>query len=347
MTISYNWLSEYLPETVQPERLSQILTSIGLEVEGTEQYESHKGGLKGLVVGEVLTCEKHPNADKLKLTTVNTGASEPLKIVCGAPNVAAGQKVIVAPIGTTIYPLGGDAVTMEAAKIRGEESQGMICAEDEIGLGTSHNGILVLPEDSKPGMPASNLFNIYTDTIFEIGLTTNRMDAMSHWGVARDVSAYLSHHDKKNAGPKIPASKALPAFKGKNPIEVSVENAAACPRYSGICINNVSIGTSPQWLQDKLKAIGLKPINNMVDITNFILHETGQPLHAFDADKIAGNKIIVKNLSQGTPFITLDGKERKLNDFDLMICDAEGGMCIGGVYGGQNSGVTDTTKNIF
>lgn len=354
MTISYNWLSEYLPtgqaglpEIVQPDRLSHILTSIGLEVEAVVPYESHKGGLKGLVTGEVLTCEKHPNADKLKLTTVNIGKPEPLRIVCGAHNVAAGQKVIVAPIGTTIYPSTGEPVTMKAAKIRGEESQGMICAEDEIGLGSSHDGILVLPENIKPGTPASEIFKIYTDTIFEIGLTPNRMDAMSHWGVARDVSAYLSHHDKKNGGSKLPAIKALSAFKGKNPIEVSVENTAACPRYSGICINNVTIGPSPEWLQNKLQAIGVKPISNIVDITNFILHETGQPLHAFDADKIAGKKVIVKNLPQGTPFITLDGKERKLNDFDLMICDAEGGMCIGGVYGGLNSGVTSATKNIF
>ncbi|HMR83065.1 MAG TPA: phenylalanine--tRNA ligase subunit beta [Niabella sp.] len=347
MIISYKWLSEYLPESVQPERLSHILTSIGLEVEATEHYESHKGGLKGLVTGEVLTCEKHPNADKLKLTTVNTGQPEPLRIVCGAPNVAAGQKVIVAPIGTTIYPLNSEPVTMKAAKIRGEESQGMICAEDEIGLGSSHEGILVLPENTKPGTPASEIFKIYTDTLFEIGLTPNRMDAMSHWGVARDISAYLSHHDKKNGGLKLPAIKALPAFKGKNPVEVSVENTAVCPRYSGICINNVTIGPSPEWLQNKLQAIGVKPISNIVDITNFILHETGQPLHAFDADKIAGKKVIVKNLPQGTPFVTLDGKERKLNDFDLMICDAEGGMCIGGVYGGFNSGVTGTAQNIF
>lgn len=354
MTISYNWLSEYLPagqaglsEKVQPERLSQILTSIGLEVEAVEHYESHKGGLKGLVVGEVLTCEKHPNADKLKLTTVNTGAAEPLKIVCGAQNVAVGQKVIVAPIGTTIYPLNAEPITMKAAKIRGEESKGMICAEDEVGLGNSHNGILVLSETAKPGTPVADLFNIYTDTIFEIGLTPNRMDAMSHWGVARDVSAYLAHHDKKNGGPKLPAIKALPAFKGKNPLEVTVENTAACPRYSGISIHNVTIAPSPQWLQDKLKSIGVKPISNLVDITNFILHETGQPLHAFDADKIAGQKVIVKNLPQDTPFITLDGKERKLNSFDLMICDNNGGMCIGGVYGGLNSGVTDATKNIF
>ncbi len=350
MTISYNWLKEYLPAgqaTVQPERISHILTSIGLEVEATEHYESFKGGLKGLVTGEVLSCEKHPNADKLKLTTVNTGAAEPLKIVCGAPNVAMGQKVVVAPIGATIYPLNGAPLTMKAAKIRGEESQGMICAEDEIGLGISHEGIMVLPDDTKPGTPLSEIYKTYTDTIFEIGLTPNRMDAMSHWGVARDVAAYLSHHDQKNSGPKLPAIKALPAFKGKGPLKVSVENTDACPRYSGISIHNVNIGPSPEWLQNRLKSIGVKTINNLVDITNFILHETGQPLHAFDADKIAGKQVVVKNLPQGTPFITLDGKERKLNETDLMICDADGGMCIAGVYGGINSGVTESTQNIF
>lgn len=347
MTISYKWLSEYLPETIQPERLSQILTSIGLEVESMERYESLKGGLKGLVIGEVLSCEKHPNADKLSLTTVNIGANEPLRIVCGAPNVAAGQKVVVAPIGTTIYPLGAEPITMKAAKIRGEESQGMICAEDEIGLGASHNGILVLPENAIPGAPASDLFEVYVDTIYEIGLTPNRMDAMSHWGVARDVSAYLALHDKVKSKAKISDSKPLPAFKGKNPIEVLVENKEACPRYSGLSIKNVTIAPSPKWMQDRLKAIGQKPINNLVDITNFILHETGQPLHAFDADKIKGNKVVVKNLPQDTAFITLDGKERKLNNNDLVICDAVDGMCIAGVYGGINSGVTESTKSIF
>jgi len=347
MTISYKWLSEYLPETVQPERLSQILTSIGLEVESMESYESLKGGLKGLVVGEVLQCDKHPNADKLSLTNVNIGTQTPLKIVCGAPNVATGQKVIVAPIGTTIYPAGGEPITMKAAKIRGEESQGMICAEDEIGLGSSHDGILVLPQDSVPGTAAAILFSVYTDIIFEIGLTPNRMDAMSHWGVARDVGAYLSLHDKIKESYKLPSIKALPAFKGKNPIEVSVENKEACPRYSGISIKNVTIAPSPQWMQDKLKAIGLKPINNLVDITNFILHETGQPLHAFDADQIGGKKVVVKNLPQGTAFTSLDSKECKLNEFDLMICDDQGGLCIAGVYGGINSGVSDNTKNIF
>lgn len=347
MTISYKWLSEYLPVKVPAERLAQILTSIGLEVEGMETYEEFKGGLKGLVVGEVLTCEPHPNADKLKLTTVNTGHGEPLKIVCGAPNVAAGQKVIVAPVGTTIYPVNHEPITMKLAKIRGEESQGMICAEDEIGLGESHAGIMVLPSDVKPGTPAADYLGTYNDTIFEIGLTPNRMDAMSHWGVARDVCAYLSHHDKKDIKPKLPATNNLPVLKGVQPLTVTVENNKACPRYSGICINNVTITESPKWLQHKLKAIGLRPINNIVDITNFIQHETGQPLHAFDADQIKGNAIVVKNLPEATSFITLDEKERKLSAEDLMICDAEGGMCIGGVFGGLHSGVTASTKNIF
>lgn len=347
MTISYKWLSEYLPVEVPAERLAQILTSIGLEVESMEPYEEFKGGLKGLVVGEVLTCDPHPNADKLKLTTVNTGKGEALKVVCGAPNVAAGQKVILAPVGTTIYPVSHEPITMKPAKIRGEESLGMICAEDEIGLGTSHAGILVLPPDIKPGTSASEYFGIYNDTIFEIGLTPNRMDAMSHWGVARDVCAYLSHHDKKEIKPKLPTTNNLPTIKGKNPLSVKVENIKACPRYSGVCINNVKIAESPKWLQHKLKAIGLRPINNIVDITNFIQHETGQPLHAFDADHIKGNEVVVKNLPEGTPFVTLDEKERKLSAEDLMICDAEGGMCIGGVFGGLHSGVTESSNNIF
>ena len=347
MTISYKWLSEYLPVQVPAERLAQILTSIGLEVEGMETYEEFKGGLKGLVIGEVLTCEQHPNADKLKLTTVNTGNGEPLRIVCGAPNVAAGQKVVVAPVGATIYPVNHEPLTMKVAKIRGEESHGMICAEDEIGLGTSHEGIMVLPEDVKPGRPAADYFGTYNDTIFEIGLTPNRMDAMSHWGVARDVCAYLSHHDKKDIKPGLPVTNNLAIKKGVKPVTVTVENNKACPRYSGICINNVTITESPKWLQQKLKAIGLRPINNIVDITNFIQHETGQPLHAFDADHIKGNAVIVKNLPEGTPFVTLDEKERKLGAEDLMICDAKGGMCIGGVFGGLHSGVTETTKNIF
>lgn len=347
MTISYKWLSEYLPVEVPAERLAQILTSIGLEVESMEPYEEFKGGLKGLVVGEVLTCDPHPNADKLKLTTVNTGKGEALKVVCGAPNVAAGQKVILAPVGTTIYPVSHEPITMKPAKIRGEESLGMICAEDEIGLSDSHSGIIVLPQDVNPGTPAADYFGTYNDIIFEIGLTPNRMDAMSHWGVARDVCAYLSHHDKKEIKPKLPSTNNLVVKKGAKPIVVTVENMQACPRYSGICINNVTIEASPKWLQQKLKAIGLRPINNLVDITNFIQHETGQPLHAFDADQIKGSAVIVKNLPEGTTMITLDEKERRLSADDLMICDAEGAMCIGGVFGGLHSGVTASTKNIF
>lgn len=351
MTISYNWLCEYLPASVstslEPERLSRILTSIGLEVESLEKFEEVKGGLKGLITGEVMEVSQHPNADKLKLTSVNIGNGSPLRIVCGAPNVAAGQKVIVATIGTTIYPATGEPLTMKLAKIRGEESQGMICAEDEIGLGTSHAGIMVLPADVKPGTSAAEYFKPYEDWIYEIGLTPNRMDAMSHWGVARDVCAYLSHHDRKDVKPKLPNSNAFKQDNSSINLEVKVENTVACPRYSGVCIAGVSIKQSPKWLQEKLKAIGLRSINNIVDITNYIQHETGQPLHAFDADEIRGKKVIVKNLPEGTPFITLDEKERKLSKEDLMICDAEGGMCIGGVFGGLHSGVTDKTKNIF
>jgi phenylalanyl-tRNA synthetase beta chain len=350
MTISYKWLCEYLPggeAAVDPERLSRILTSIGLEVESMYQYEEIKGGLSGLVIGEVLTTEKHPNADKLTLTKVNTGGAEPLQIVCGAPNVAAGQKVVVAPVGTTIYPLTGDPLTMKVAKIRSVESHGMICAEDEIGLGTSHAGIMVLPAELKPGTPAADYFQPYTDIIYEIGLTPNRMDGMSHWGVARDVCAYLNHHDKKDIKPKLPVTNGFKADNNSFPVSVTVENNIGCPRYSGITIANVTIKASPKWLQQKIKAIGLRSINNIVDITNFIQHETGLPLHAFDADKIAGKKVVVKNLPEGTPFITLDEKERKLSAEDLMICDENGGICIAGVFGGLHSGITDTTQNIF
>lgn len=347
MTISYKWLSEYLPVTVEPERLSRILTAIGLEVENMKNYEEVTGGLKGLVIGEVVSTEKHPNADKLTLTKVNTGGAELLSIVCGAPNVAAGQKVVVAPVGTTIHPSTGEPLTMKLAKIRGEESQGMICAEDEIGLGTSHAGILVLPADVKPGTPAADYFKPYSDTLYEIGLTPNRMDAMSHWGVARDVCAYLTHHDKKELRPKLPNANGFKADTHSLRIDVQVENTQACPRYNGVSITGVKIAESPLWLQQKLKAIGVRPINNVVDITNYIQHETGQPLHAFDADKIRGHKVIVKNLPAGTSFVTLDEKERKLDADDLMICDEEGGMCIAGVFGGLNSGVTDTTTSLF
>lgn len=353
MTISYKWLSEYLPAgqtglpLVEPERLSRILTSIGLEVESMTSYQEVKGGLQGLVIGEVLTTEKHPNADKLTLTTVNIGTTEPLQIVCGAPNVAAGQKVVVAPVGTTIYPTTGEPLTMKVAKIRSVESYGMICAEDEIGLGTSHTGILVLPADAKPGTSAIDYFQPYEDIIYEIGLTPNRMDAMSHWGVARDVCAYLNHHDNKDMKPKLPNSNSFKVDNTSFPVEVKIENEVACPRYSGVTIANVTIGDSPKWLQQKLKAIGLRPINNIVDITNFIQHETGQPLHAFDANLIAGKKVVIKNLPEGTPFVTLDAKERKLSAEDLMICDEKEGICIAGVFGGLHSGVTDKTKNIF
>jgi phenylalanyl-tRNA synthetase beta chain len=347
MTISYKWLSEYLPVTVDPERLSRILTSIGLEVESMNNYEEVKSGLKGLVIGEVLSTEKHPNADKLTLTKVNVGGAEPLQIVCGAPNVAAGQKVIVATVGTTIYPSTGEPLTMKVAKIRSVESYGMICAEDEIGLGTSHAGILVLPTDAKVGIKAADYFKPYDDIIYEIGLTPNRMDAMSHWGVARDVCAYLNHHDKKDYKPKLPNGNGFKIDNTSLPINVKIENETACPRYSGISIANVTIAESPKWLQQKLKAIGLRPINNIVDITNFIQQETGQPLHAFDADMINGKKVIIKNLPEGTPFISLDEKERKLSVEDLMICDDKEGICIAGVFGGLHSGVTDKTKNIF
>jgi phenylalanyl-tRNA synthetase beta chain len=347
MTISYKWLSEYLPVTIEPERLSRILTSIGLEVESMHHYEEAKGGLKGLVIGEVLSTEKHPNADKLTLTKVNIGKGDPLQIVCGAPNVAQGQKVIVATVGTTIYPAEGEPLTMKVAKIRSVESHGMICAEDEIGMGTSHNGIIVLPADAKVGTLAADYFQPYEDWIYEIGLTPNRMDAMSHWGVARDVCAYLTHHDKKDLKPKLPLSNGFRPDNNSLIIDVKVENTKACPRYSGVSIANVTISGSPRWLQQKLKAIGLRPINNIVDITNYIQHETGQPLHAFDADAIPGKKVIVKNLPEGTKFMTLDEKERKLSADDLMICNENEGMCIAGVFGGLKSGVTEKTKNIF
>jgi phenylalanyl-tRNA synthetase beta chain len=348
MTISYNWLHDYLPVTIEPERLSIILTAVGLEVESLEKYESLKGGLQGLVIGEVLEREKHPNADKLSVTKVNIGSGEPLQIVCGAPNVAAGQKVVVATVGTTIYPKNGDPLTMKIAKIRGVESRGMICAEDEIGLSDDHAGILVLPDNVKVGMPAAEYFKLYTDWIYEIGLTPNRMDAMSHRGVARDVCAYLSHHEEMHVAPKVPSVSDFKVDNYDLPVAVVIENTNACQRYSGLSITNLTVKESPQWLQNKLRAIGQRPINNIVDITNFILHETGQPLHAFDADAIAGKKVIVQNLPEGTTFITLDEKERKLSAADLMICNGNSqGMCIAGVFGGSRSGVTNTTQHIF
>ena len=351
MTISYKWLSEYLPEKVEAEKLSTILTSIGLEVESLEKYEELKGGLEGLVIGEILECAKHPDADKLSITKVDIGTGEPLQIVCGAPNVGVGQKVVVANIGAVIYPTTGEPLTMKKARIRGVESYGMICAGDEIGLNSDHAGILVLPAETKVGTTAIEYFNPYQDFIFEIGLTPNRMDAMSHLGVAKDVCAWLSHHNNKKTPVKSPLNNNT-AVTGVTPgtqplIKIVIENEEACQRYAGISLRGVIVADSPIWLQQKLKCIGIRPINNIVDITNFVLHETGQPLHAFDADMITGNRIIVKNLPAGTAFVTLDEKERKLSEDDLMICNAGLPMCIGGVYGGLHSGVTNDTKNIF
>jgi phenylalanyl-tRNA synthetase beta chain len=341
MTISYNWLKEYIdiPETA--EEIAGVLTSTGLEVESVEEHETIKGGLKGLFVGEVLTCAKHPNADKLSVTTVSVGDGRSLNIVCGAPNVAAGQKVIVAVPGTTIYPVSGDPLTLKATKIRGEQSEGMICAEDEIGVGHSHAGIIVLPSDAQVGTPAAKYYNVQSDYVLEIGLTPNRADAASHLGVARDIKA------ARKREMKWPDVSAFKVDNNDLPVTVEVENNKACPRYSGVTISGVTVSESPDWLKNRLLTIGLTPINNIVDITNFVLHETGQPLHAFDADKIKGGSVIVMTLPGGTKFKTLDGKERSLLSGDLMICDSEGGICIAGVFGGIDSGITGTSKNIF
>jgi phenylalanyl-tRNA synthetase beta chain len=348
MTISYNWLCDYLPVKPEPAILAGILSSIGLEVESLEKYAELKGGLSGLIIGEVLEVKKHPGADKLSLTKVDTGSAEILHIVCGAPNVAPGQKVIVAPVGTTIYPINGEPMAIKAVNIRGENSEGMICAEDEIGIGTSHEGIMVLPPGTPVGIPASDYFQPYEDHIFEIGLTPNRSDAMSHLGVARDICAYFTHHDENSFVLKTPFPKTFERDHARLTISVRVENTQACARYSGISITGVTVKESPIWMQQRLKAIGIRPINNIVDITNYVLHETGQPLHAFDADEIGGKAIVVKNLPSGTVFTTLDEKQRKLDSEDLMICDAdENGMCIGGVFGGLGSGVKESTKNIF
>ncbi|HMJ46766.1 MAG TPA: phenylalanine--tRNA ligase subunit beta, partial [Ferruginibacter sp.] len=347
MIISYNWLCDYLPIKITPSRLSQILTSIGLEVESIGNYETYKGGLKGLIAGEIIGCEKHPDADKLTLTKVNIGLLEPLQIICGAANVAAGQKVIVAPVGSVIYPFDKDPVLIKKATIRGIESEGMICAEDEIGLGKSHDGILVLPEDTAPGVNIATLFDQFEDVIYEIGITPNRTDAMSHLGVAKDVCAYLSHHDKKEYQLIYPGNKPLYTGITVDPVKVIIEDQKACRRYSGISIRDITVRDSPFWLAQKLKSIGVKPINNIVDITNFILHETGQPLHAFDEDKITGKKIIVRKAAEGTLFKSLDEKERKLSANDLLICNEREAMCIAGIYGGIESGVTGSTKNIF
>ncbi len=341
MKISYHWLQQYINITESPEEIGEVLTSTGLEVERIEPFETVKGGLKGLVIGEVLTCIKHPNADKLSITTVDVGAERPSQIVCGAPNVAAGQKVIVALPGTTIYPTKGESFTIKSAKIRGEQSEGMICAEDEIGLGESHAGIIVLKTDEKNGTLASDFFNIESDFVFEIGLTPNRADAASHIGVARDIKA------AKDRDLKWPDISKFKVHSQKLNIDIAVENTEACPRYSGVTLSGVTVGESPDWLKARLKCIGVSPINNLVDITNFVLHEMGQPLHAFDADEIKGRKVIVKTLSGGTKFTTLDNKERALSENDLMICNTEEPMCIAGVFGGMHSGISSKTKNIF
>ena len=347
MKISYNWLKEYVNTTMSAKEMADCLTAIGLEVEGVEKIEAIRGGLEGVCIGEVLTCDKHPDADKLHLTTVNVGAAEPLQIVCGAPNVAAGEKVIVATIGAQLYPTGEDEpFKIKKSKIRGVESFGMLCAEDELGIGEGHDGIMLLEKSAVPGTPAREYFNIQDDYVLEIGLTPNRIDAASHIGVARDLVAYLKSIGQE-AEVKLPSVENFAVDKIDNPVEVVVENQESAPRYMGLTIRNVEVKPSPEWLQTKLRALGMNPHNNVVDITNFILHELGQPLHAFDADKIAGNKVVVRNCPQGTPFVTLDGIERKLDEKDLMICDAEKPMCIAGVFGGINSGVTLETKNVF
>lgn len=347
MKISYKWLKELLTFDLSAEETSVYLTNCGLEVEGTETFETVRGGLKGLVIGEVLTCEPHPNSDHLHVTTVNVGGEEPLHIVCGAANVAAGQKVVVATIGTTLYQ-GDESFTIKKSKLRGEPSEGMICAEDEIGLGTSHDGIMVLDPEAVPGTPAAEYFHLESDTIFEIGLTPNRCDAISHIGVARDLYVALTQNGISCSPLILPmASEQKPVAKPTNRINVTVENRAACPRYSSLLLDNVKVGPSPEWLQNKLRSVGVRPINNVVDITQYIMLEVGQPMHAFDADQIAGNHVIVKNLPEGTPFVTLDGNEVKLSADDLMICNEEEGMCIAGVFGGLKSGITEYTTRVF
>lgn len=345
MKISFNWLKEFCKIDLEAEAVSKILTDIGLEVESCELHESVKGGLKGLVIGKVLTCERHPNADKLSVTTVNIGNETVLPIVCGAPNIAAGQTVVVATEGTILYAPDGSKFEIKKAKIRGEVSQGMICAEDEIGLGTSHAGIMVLPNEVPAGTLASEYFNVSEDYVFEIGLTPNRIDAASHFGVARDLLAYLNLTGSYTL--KKPSIDAFSAVHTANDFNVTVENPKLCPRYAGVVISDLKVGASPDWLKQRLAAIGQKSINNVVDVTNYILHGFGQPLHAFDFDQIDGKKIIVKTVADKTKFITLDGVERELSNEDLMICSATKPLCIAGVFGGLHSGVTESTTSIF
>jgi len=341
MKISYNWLKQFIQTDKTPQELSLILTNIGLEVESLETVQAVAGGLEGLVIGHVLSCVQHPNADRLRVTTVDVGSSEALQVVCGAPNVAAGQKVVVATVGTTVFPNEGEPFKINKSKIRGEVSEGMICAEDEIGLGASHDGIMVLPDTAVVGTAAKTYFKLEDDYLFEIGLTPNRADAASHLGVARDLAAYF------RTGIEMPDINAFQTGNEDLNVEVSVEDTDACARYSSLTITGVTVKSSPDWLQDKLKVIGIRPINNIVDITNYVLHDLGQPLHAFDADQIRGGKVVVKKFAEGTVFTTLDGVERKLSAEDLMICDAEKPMCIAGVFGGKESGVSETTSKIF
>ena len=346
MNISYNWLKRYIALNDSAEQVAQILTSIGLEVGKVEKVQTIKGGLEGLVVGEVITCVDHPNSDHLHITTTRVAPdAEPLQIVCGAPNVAAGQKVIVATVGTVLYD-GDEKFTIKRGKIRGEESLGMICAEDEIGVGNNHDGIMVLPADTPVGMPAKEYFGVEDDTLIEVDITPNRADGASHYGVARDLYAYYQAKGIDIALTK-PSLEDFQVQSNALPIEVVVENAGACPRYTGVSIKGVTIKESPDWLKKALNTIGIRPINNVVDVTNFVLHEMGQALHSFDADKIKGNKVIVKNATEGQKFITLDSVERTLSAADLMICNAEEPMCIAGVFGGQESGISETTTNVF
>jgi len=345
MRISYSWLKDYLKTEQGPEELSRILTDIGLEVESLEKEESVKGGLEGIVIGYVVECEQHPNADKLSVTKVDVGGPELLQIVCGASNVAKGQKVPVATIGTTLYS-GEESFKIKKSKLRGVDSEGMICAEDELGLGHSHDGIMVLDPATPVGTPAREYFKIEDDYAFEIGLTPNRIDAASHFGVARDLAAYFFAHGEK-ATLTLPSVEAFKVDNTSRPIKISVENSEACPRYTGITVSGLTVAPSPEWLQKKLRAIGLNPINNVVDATNFILHELGQPLHAFDADQIKGNHVRVRTMANGTAFTTLDEQERKLHQDDLMICNENDAMCMAGVFGGIHSGVSNETKNIF
>ena len=338
MNVSYKWLKEYIDFDLTPQQVSDALTSLGLEVDALEEVETIKGGLKGLVVGKVLTCEPHPNSDHMHTTTVDLGNGQaPVQIVCGAPNVAAGQKVIVATIGTKLYD-GDQEFVIKKSKLRGVESYGMICAEDEIGVGTDHNGIIVLPDDAQVGMPAAQYYGVESDWLIEVDLTPNRIDGASHYGVARDLSAWMKRHGMATRLHR-PSVEAFKIDRRDGGIPVEVENAEACPRYCGLTVRNVKVGESPKWLKDYLSAVGQRPINNIVDITNYILLGTGQPMHCFDLSKVKGDKIVVKTVKEGTKFVTLDGVERTLTDRDLMICNAEEPMCIGGVFGGLDSGV--------